>query len=82
MPIYRVKDSETGSERFVEAKRVEQAINHVVGSRFTAERVTVETFEPEAPPPAAVDANPPYSDVPAMDEPTYQAAKEAWRELA
>lgn len=35
MPIYAVKNTETGQLRLVEAKRPISAINHVVGSMFT-----------------------------------------------
>lgn len=35
MPIYAVKNTETGQLRLVEAKRPISAINHVVGTMFT-----------------------------------------------
>jgi len=90
MPLYRVTDTETGSERFVEAKRIEQAVKHVVGDRFVAEMLNVERFEPEPPREAEpqverqgveVACKPPYPSAAADhdDEPT---VVDTWRALA
>lgn len=42
MPIYKVTDTATGEVEYINAKRVEQAINTVVDGRFEAERIDIK----------------------------------------
>lgn len=49
MPTHAVTDKETKAVRYVEAVRVEAAINHVVAERFTAERIKIESIVPVDP---------------------------------
>jgi hypothetical protein len=51
MPLYIVRDRDTGIVRLIEAKRSDSAIKFVTGDRFTAEQVELERAVETSPAP-------------------------------